>query len=74
MAQQKTPLIILRRRDVEARTGLPRSTMYALMKQGKFPKQVSLGERAVGWVQSEIEEWIEQHISQSRKPGATHHG
>jgi len=50
---------ILRRRDVEARTGLSRSTIYAYIANGTFPKQVKLGPRAAGWYQSEIDEWIE---------------
>lgn len=49
----------LRRRDVEARTGLSRSTLYAMMAQGTFPRPVRLGERAVGWPESEIAAWLE---------------
>lgn len=49
----------LRRRDVEARTGLSRSTLYAMMAQGTFPKPVRLGARAVGWPESEIAAWLE---------------
>lgn len=49
----------LRRRDVEARTGLSRSTIYAMMTQGTFPKPVRLGARAVGWPESEIAAWLE---------------
>ncbi len=49
----------LRRRDVEGRTGLSRSTLYAMMAQGTFPKPVRLGARAVGWPESEIAAWLE---------------
>lgn len=49
----------LRRRDVEARTGLSRSTLYAMMAQCTFPKPVRLGARAVGWPESEIAAWLE---------------
>lgn len=49
----------LRRRDVEARTGLSRSTLYAMMAQGMFPRPVRLGLRAVGWPEAEIVEWLE---------------
>ncbi len=55
---------ILRRREVEARTGLARSTLYALMAADRFPKQIKLGERAVGWVAVEIEVWIAARIAQ----------
>jgi prophage regulatory protein len=56
--QQKT---LLRRPDVERRTGLSRSTIYARMAAGKFPQAVSLG-RAVAWVEAEIDAWIEERI------------
>jgi len=49
---------ILRRPDVEARTGLARSTIYDWMKRGEFPLPVALGARLVGWRESEIEEWL----------------
>ena len=54
---------ILRRRDVEARTGLSRSTIYAYIANGTFPKQVKLGPRAAGWYQSEIDEWIKSRTA-----------
>ena len=50
---------ILRRREVEARTGLSRSTLYAQMAEGAFPRPVRLGKRAVGWTESTISEWLE---------------
>lgn len=49
---------ILRRPQVEARTGLSRSTLYLRMKDGKFPKPVNLGGRAVGWLEHSVERWI----------------
>ena len=49
---------ILRRKEVEKRTGLPRSTMYHRIKEGTFPKPLKLGARSVGWLESEIESWI----------------
>ena len=47
---------ILRLTDVIARTGLSRSTIYLRMVQGKFPKKINLGSRAVGWISSEVNE------------------
>ena len=47
-------ITILRRKQVEERTGLSRSTIYLRVKEGTFPKQVRLGPRTVGWVESEI--------------------
>jgi prophage regulatory protein len=49
---------ILRRPDVEERTGLSRSTLYQWMKEGTFPKPVALGARLVGWRENEIDEWL----------------
>lgn len=49
---------ILRRRHVEQRTGLSRSTLYQYMKDGSFPKPVQLGLRAVGWLESDVSRWI----------------
>ena len=53
---------ILRRPEVESRTGLSRSTIYAMMAEGLFPKPVRLGKRAVGWTDSTIDEWLESRI------------
>lgn len=57
---------ILRLGDVRARTGLSRSTIYAWMSADRFPKSVSLGERSAGWLESEIDRWIETQINTSR--------
>lgn len=59
--------IILRLPTVKARTGLSRSTIYLRMSEGSFPKPVSLGGRAVGWVETEINDWLNQQIKNSRK-------
>lgn len=50
---------ILRRPEVEARTGLSRSTIYDWMKRGEFPKPVALGARLVGWRESDVNAWLE---------------
>ena len=50
---------ILRRPDVETRTGLSRSTIYDWMKRGEFPQPVALGARLVGWRESDIEAWLQ---------------
>ncbi len=57
------PNTILRLPVVKTRTGLCRSTIYLRMSQGTFPKQVSLGGRTVGWLESEIEEWISSRVN-----------
>lgn len=49
---------ILRRAEVETKTGFKRAHIFNLMKEGKFPKTMRLGVRAVGWDSVEIEQWI----------------
>ena len=67
MAEQvPTAPTILRRKQVEARVGLRRSTIYARVAQGSFPAPVSLGARAVGWLAHEIDEWLRQRVAESR--------
>ena len=54
---------ILRRPDVEELTGLSRSTIYAMISEGTFPRPVRLGKRAVGWPVSQIDEWLQSRPS-----------
>ena len=58
--------IILRLPTVKSRTGLSRSTIYLRIANGEFPKPVSLGGRAVGWLESDIENWLADKIESSR--------
>ena len=58
---------ILRLQAVIARTGLSRSTIYSKVKKGEFPSPVNLGERAVGWLDSEIESWLESRVQATRR-------
>ena len=58
---------ILRLPAVKARTGLSRSTIYLRIAEGSFPKPVSLGGRAVGWIEAEVNDWLNQQIETSRK-------
>ena len=60
------PVRFLRLPEVLARTGLSRSTIYVRLDQGRFPRPVSLGGRAVGWIESEVDEWIRERIDESR--------
>jgi len=53
---------ILRRKQVEARTGLSRSTIYARVKSGTFPAPASLGPRAVGWIENDVQRWLSDRI------------
>ena len=60
-------LSILRRKQVEARTGISRSTIYDYVKAGSFPAPVKLGgPKSVGWIESEINGWLAEQIQKSR--------
>jgi prophage regulatory protein len=51
---------VIRLKEVELKTGLPRSTIYRQIKAGKFPRQFLLGgSRSVGWWSSEVDEWLD---------------
>jgi prophage regulatory protein len=55
---------LLRRPDVQARTGLSRSRLYELMDAGDFPKPVPLSQRARAWVEAEVQAWIVARIAE----------
>jgi prophage regulatory protein len=61
---------ILRLPAVKTITGLSRSTIYLRIAQGTFPKPVGLGGRAVGWLEAEIQEWLQRRIEVSREAKA----
>lgn len=61
------PQVILKRVQVQARTGVSRSGIYQKMAAGDFPKSISLGPRAVGWLESSIDQWIQGRIELSSK-------
>ncbi|MGA2085903.1 MAG: AlpA family transcriptional regulator [Terracidiphilus sp.] len=58
---------ILRLPEVKTRVGLSRSAIYLAISRDEFPQPVHLGARAVGWLESEIEEWIRDRVKNSRK-------
>ena len=75
-AQNQTGLTIIRRKQVEARTGLSRSTIYAKLRRNPkrlsdydptFPKPISIGAKAVGWIEAEISDWLNAQIQKSRQ-------
>ena len=57
---------ILSRKQVQARTGLARSTMYQQIQDGTFPRPIPLGPRAVGWLESEVSNWIAERVRVAR--------
>ncbi|MDW1624963.1 AlpA family transcriptional regulator [Vibrio sp. Vb2704] len=55
---------LIRQKEVTEMTGVSRASVYKLMAVGRFPKSVSLGVRAVAWVESEVQEWILERIAE----------
>jgi len=56
----------LRLRQVSQLTGLGRSMIYQMQAEGRFPRRIKLGERAVGWLESEVRDWLASRIEISR--------
>ena len=47
------------------RVGVSRSTLYLMVSQGRFPKPIPIGERATGWLESSVNEWIERKAAEA---------
>jgi prophage regulatory protein len=62
----ESSISLLRLPEVKQRTGLSRSSLYAKIQRGDFPSPVNLGGRAVAWVSSEVTEWINDRVNESR--------
>ena len=62
----RTDFKMMRRPEVEATTGLSRSSIYALMANGSFPSQVKLSTRAVAWLAHEVNAWAENRVLAAR--------
>jgi prophage regulatory protein len=67
MTPERTRPSLIRLEAVKARTCLSRSTIYAYMREGRFPQPVSISERCVAWIESEIDAWIADRIAATRK-------
>ena len=61
------PESFIRLKKVEDRTGLKKSMIYDLMSRQEFPENIKIGERAVAWIESEVDKWIQNKIPESRK-------
>lgn len=59
----------LRLKEVMTLTALSRSSIYKFMAEERFPQTLSLGDRAVAWLESEIEEWMEDKLLQRTQEG-----
>ena len=54
---------ILRRPEVQRRVGMGRSTLYGAIAEGRFPKPIKIGERSVGWLECEVQGWLEARVA-----------
>jgi prophage regulatory protein len=62
---------LLKRPEVESKTGISRAAIYAKILQGTFPKPVKLGAKAVAWVESEVDQFCADRIAErDAKAGA----
>lgn len=61
---------LIRLSEVMRRTGYGRAWIYRLISQGRFPKPVKIGPRCVAFIESEVDEWINQRIDASRNNAA----
>lgn len=55
---------ILRLKDVLGITGLSRATIYVHMSQGNFPHNINLGKGSIGWLESEVQDWIQVRVQE----------
>ena len=60
---------IIKLPEVKSKTALSRSTIYLKMSLGEFPRPISLGARSVGWIESEVQDWVNKQIELSRQSG-----
>lgn len=58
---------IIRLPEVIRKTGLSRSTIYLRISKGEFPTSISLGARAVGWLEADIEQWLDERIAAAKE-------
>ncbi|PHN84641.1 DNA-binding protein [Vibrio splendidus] len=58
------PMRFLKLKEVIEKTALSRSAIYRKMDEGDFPVSVSLGDRAVAWVEEEVNNWMEMRLAQ----------
>ena len=62
---------LIRRQEVQAKTGLGASSIYAMMQQGTFLKAVNISERRVAWIESDVDQWINERIASHKAAIAT---
>ncbi|MCO1361319.1 helix-turn-helix transcriptional regulator [Burkholderia multivorans] len=63
---EQKPKRILRIEDTCIKVGMPRSTLYRAVARGEFPQPIKLGVKASGWLESEVDAWIDARVAASR--------
>ena len=61
---------LIRLSEVQRRTGYSKAWIYRLLKEVRFPASIKIGSRAIAFIESEIDEWINQRIAESRGEAA----
>jgi len=69
MSTFQTGLRILRQPEIKQKTGQSRATVYRGIAAGTFPKPVKLGPGSVGWIESEVDQWIRDRIAERDTDG-----
>lgn len=67
MSVQISDKRILSIKDVTSQLGISKSGLYNLVRNGYLPKGIALGARKVGWLQSDIDEFIQKQLTKSRQ-------
>ena len=71
VVHQSRPVVprdrLIRLPDVEGATGCKKSTIYELMKAGRFPKPVRLSARHVAWSESAVLQWVQDRIQEAQQ-------
>ncbi|MEP8949883.1 AlpA family transcriptional regulator [Enterobacter asburiae] len=57
---------LIRFAEVQKRTGYSKAWLYRLMSEKRFPAVIKIGSRSIAFIESEIDEWINQRIAESR--------
>ncbi len=60
--------IFIKLKEVQRRSSLSKTTIYEMMKTGSFPKNIPITIKSVVWIESEIENWMQNRVSASRTP------
>ncbi|MGY0158276.1 helix-turn-helix transcriptional regulator [Edwardsiella tarda] len=62
----KTQQSLIRLPEVQRRTGYSKAWIYRLLKENRFPQSIKIGSRSIAFVESEVDDWINQRIAESR--------